>query len=1485
MLVFVLSVQLSYAQKLDPELTVGLPVEGKLTAILIAEHKLNGTELQQLSAFGVNILKNFTLPWYEIEIPSVNIAELEKLDFVKEIKYTKEYRPLINETKADGQTDYSILAAVAIALILILTFYALRKSKILAFIFLFLFLSTVTFASEGKGKIDPLILSENSDTVNIIAEMDGYPSKYLQAHEMKKFAGGFYAMKIPKSEVTKLEKMGSVKRAWLEKKYNMLLDVAVPLINTTNFLSSGYNGSGVKVCVLDTGVNKSHSALSSRVTAEKDFVTTDSDGDNPTDFHGHGTHVAGIVASTDSTYRGVAFGSSILNAKVFSSTTEQATDTDIISAIDWCIAQNASILTLSLGGPDATNDGSDALSQYVDSAVDQGKIVTIAAGNSGSGENKDCRTASDGATYSICSPGLAHKVITVGSTQSGKAGSSQDVISGFSSRGPTKDERIKPDVTAPGQPINSTWINGGFNSISGTSMSTPMVAGLAALILQARNITAEELKALIMNTAVDLGATGKDNSYGAGRVNGSRLFNEINNTARATIRNESRIHNIFVPANTEIRATLYWPENYSVHNNIDLQLLDPAGNVRALSGSVNNTDEIVNATSAIAGNWKLLVNPVNVSSSQAYALAANYKPSGQMYMAANNISGTAYHQINLTTSSKLTINLDWNSSGINMDLYLYNTTGWLVNYSNATNTNYENISINAEAGIWLARLVSNQSNVSYSLSSPFSVSSQISDNVSPNVTLTEPLNKTYATQNINLTLTIADNLNAVASCSMVLDNAMTSLGTVQNNSTRTYNFSASVASHSIYASCTDAANNTGNSSVVNFTVDSTLPNITFVSPTDTNNSFVGRNYTFINASVSDLNGIDTCTLQWNSTNYPMTKAADSCFLNRTDSDGTYNYRVLANDSAGNVNFTERTITFDTTLPSAAVVFSGGNNNSFSPNGDGVFDTITFNITASETVDFGTTYLISENGARVKRFNAVANTNSIQKPPWDGSCTSGCTNAPDGIYYIQVNMTDTTGNINITNLTTPIIVDTTRPSISFIGPTPNNETLLVDSIVVNVTASEAVASVLLEWNGINETMTGSGRNWSKAKTDLADANYTFRVYANDTAGNWNVTETRWVAINATRNVSAAISNINQTLAARGIKLHLLSSAGGIVNDGLLLPHVNYTLRFNISNVLVETADFLSISLNASAIINITNNITAEANISSTFGQTGGSLDSYAWVDLNNLLPIGNFTAKITFPRIYAIYFYLNGTKDAPNMTRVLNACNANTSNVPCYNLSANTSTLYLPSFSGGAGGNDIKAPLLNVISPTSTAYTSSSILLNYSASDNVALDRCWYSLNAGSNINLTNCTNDTIPVADGSNTITIYVNDTSNNINSTTITFTVAPATTTTAGGGGGSFFQEENKTTTTIKEENNTLKGIVHNDTNYNREEPDNKNENPIINITSLPDKTPTGLAASQNNLIIGVIIVIVSSAFLIWKFKPPRKRFKFNKKKRGRKK
>ena len=283
------------------------------------------------------------------------------------------------------------------------------------------------------------------------------------------------------------------------------LDTSIPQIGANSVYSLGITGQGVKTCIVDTGVDDTHPALNPLI-AEINYVPLIPTGD-ATDDNGHGTHVAGIVASNDATYRGVAPGSSLMAAKVLDSNGSGFTS-DVASGIDWCVANGADVINLSLGSKTlftgTCNSNIDAIA--VNNAVAAGVIVAVASGN-------------NGAINAVSSPACASGAIAVGAVND------SDGRTPFSNEGP------QLDVVAPGAPITSLKapINGGgFATFYGTSMATPHVAGLAALILDANpTLTQTQVRSAIENNALDLGDAGFDTLYGNGRIQASNSVNSV----------------------------------------------------------------------------------------------------------------------------------------------------------------------------------------------------------------------------------------------------------------------------------------------------------------------------------------------------------------------------------------------------------------------------------------------------------------------------------------------------------------------------------------------------------------------------------------------------------------------------------------------------------------------------------------------------------------------------------------------------------------------------------------------------------------------------------------------------------------------------------------------------------------------------------------------------------------------------------------------
>lgn len=255
-------------------------------------------------------------------------------------------------------------------------------------------------------------------------------------------------------------------------------------------------GRSVRVAVIDTGIDYRHPQLGPRYRGGYDFVNNDSD---PIDDHYHGTHVAGTVAAVRDGVGpvGVAPEVDLYALKVLGADGSGAYS-KIISALQWCVQNNIQVANLSLGS--ASNPGT-IVKQAFDNAYAAGVVIVASAGNEGPGAD------------TVGYPARYDSVIAVGST------TTSDTRSSFSSTGSTVD------LAAPGSSIFSTYPNGGYATMSGTSMASPHVAGVAALVIAAGvpdldgdGLLHHEVRSVLQVSAHDLGTAGRDNEFGYGLV-------------------------------------------------------------------------------------------------------------------------------------------------------------------------------------------------------------------------------------------------------------------------------------------------------------------------------------------------------------------------------------------------------------------------------------------------------------------------------------------------------------------------------------------------------------------------------------------------------------------------------------------------------------------------------------------------------------------------------------------------------------------------------------------------------------------------------------------------------------------------------------------------------------------------------------------------------------------------------------------------------
>ncbi|MBD3233559.1 MAG: S8 family serine peptidase [candidate division Zixibacteria bacterium] len=315
------------------------------------------------------------------------------------------------------------------------------------------------------------------------------------------------------------------------------VEIGLEAVRAPEVWELGFDGAGVLVSNMDTGVDGDHPALADRWAGVADprydghpewawYDPYNNQNDFPYDNHGHGTHTIGSVTGASETTGdtvGVAPGAFWISAApIDRGGGIPRTVADAILSFEWFVDPD--------GNPETNWDVPDVMSNswgvttghgyppcdtlfwsYLDACEAAGTVVLFSAGNEGySGLRRPADRATD--DYRTCA------VAAVDANQSGWP------IASFSSRGPTYctpdgSAAIKPDIAAPGVDVRSCYPGGGYASLSGTSMASPHVNGVVALVRQANpNLSVELVKQIIYDTAYDLGDPGEDNSYGWGMI-------------------------------------------------------------------------------------------------------------------------------------------------------------------------------------------------------------------------------------------------------------------------------------------------------------------------------------------------------------------------------------------------------------------------------------------------------------------------------------------------------------------------------------------------------------------------------------------------------------------------------------------------------------------------------------------------------------------------------------------------------------------------------------------------------------------------------------------------------------------------------------------------------------------------------------------------------------------------------------------------------
>lgn len=657
-------------------------------------------------------------------------------------------------------------------------------------------LSFGAYAQEWENKLGPALEKKvdsftiQDEMITIIVNGDVDASKYgTVKYEFESVDGA--VIDIKKSKLDDLASESKTEIIEIGKPIKLFLQDSVGIVRsnlTNNMVINGANmsGAGNSVCIIDTGINYNHPDLGNgygqgkKVINGTDIVNNDSD---PIDDNGHGTHVAGIVAANGSV-RGVAPGASIVAVKVLAADGSGST-TNLAQAIDWCTSHseefNITVMSMSLGTSDAYSEHCDSLyPEFADlfaSASSKNISVIAASGN-------------DGYTTRISFPSCMSNVTAVGST------TKSDTLSPY-------NRNSLVTLMAPGSSILSTY-GSGYATASGTSMSTPHVAGAVAVLKQAQYALYGNLPnstypiALLERTGVQVSSFKRIDLYAAAlEVDAtSPNYSLVNTNITRYFAGESVLFSAKWNDNVDlVNATFYtnesgvWsiinvspvmPQNFSniTWSNSSLRAgrvvmwsifaNDSAGNYNstpnqtfAVYGWANITDHTLSQNKTRGAteiscrvydaNFTYLINNSNVSF---------YNSSGLIGHNSTNASGIATYLWN--TSSQSIGNTSVSCVIDNQESIFYNksysnfTTSFIlkgVPISNITASSSafvgENVSLNSTS------LQDNGSFIALTFAAWYNSTSNISDTsqLNENFTWTVPLNHSVGLHNITLNVT------------------------------------------------------------------------------------------------------------------------------------------------------------------------------------------------------------------------------------------------------------------------------------------------------------------------------------------------------------------------------------------------------------------------------------------------------------------------------------------------------------------------------------------------------------------------------------------------------------------------------------------------------------------------------------------------------------------------------------------------------------
>ncbi|MBN2111561.1 S8 family serine peptidase [Candidatus Woesearchaeota archaeon] len=740
------------------------------------------------------------------------------------------------------------------------------------------------------------VLAENG-SVNVIVKLRDDGNVYGKKEKIKKNQDVFIAsaskFKLKRKYTTvfngvsgsvdaqgleELLNNGNVEAVYYDMPVKALLSESVPHINGTSVWSMQANGTnitgeGQTICILDTGINYNHSDFggangfpSAKVIGGYDYVNDDAD---PLDDHGHGTHVAGIAAGENDTYRGVAYGARIVAIKVLDNAGDGTSD-DIIAGIDWCVnnasAYNITVISMSLGSDTQYNlpcDSDDSLTSSINAAASAGIAVVAASGN---------YDPTPPYYPGIVSPACISKAISVGATER-----STDSIAGYTKR----DYFL--DILAPGSNIMSTDYDGTHVQDSGTSMATPHIAGVVALIQQYNNLsfgrqaTTEDIRYRLKTSGIIIDDA--STTYSFPRVD-----------AYDAVSQKGIIPNV-------IGASPFYVNSSNPYDCGDLE-----------DGENCTATWYVNATGDIGTQWEFFViakSDVWFNTSSSVYVNITPKMISSVNLLLNGTSG------NLSSERTGVVNI---TAEIVDGEFVYVLENGTVIGSN--NTNFTILRQYNSNGIFNITLLHNETENYYESSETFFIT--VNDTKAPSITVTSPANSTTLTYSylVNLSFTAGE----AANCSYSFDEGgyiELGIGTSFLDTLEEMDNVLKNSAHNITLNCTDNYSNT-KSIWINFTVnDVTAPVVTDSDPSGTisDNTPTLKIYTnepaICRFDDSD-DSYDDLTDEFDITNSTYSRHTLDTLAN-----GDYDYYAKCKDRQGNKMTTSKHIEFTVSVSTSS----------------------------------------------------------------------------------------------------------------------------------------------------------------------------------------------------------------------------------------------------------------------------------------------------------------------------------------------------------------------------------------------------------------------------------------------------------------------------------------------------------------------------------------------------------------------------------------